>query len=47
MGFRVYDMDCRDVTDEKRWFIESDGTLYYLADGRLIEADDEFWYSPE
>lgn len=46
MAFRVYDGEGNDVTDDRQWFINSDGQLFYLTDdidSPLIEAND-YWY---
>lgn len=32
MGFKVYDVEGNDVTDERQWFMDTEGNLYYLTD---------------
>lgn len=46
MGFKVYNLDGEDVTQDRQWYIDPDGVLYYLTsdvDSPLIDAGDEFW----
>ena len=32
MGFRVYNFDGQDVTDQKKWMIDSNGNLCFLTE---------------
>lgn len=47
MSFKVYDENGNDVTNERRWLIDSEGNLYYLTDNGsnspLCRVDD-YWY---
>lgn len=47
MKFKVYDLDGDDVTDTRPWFVDSHGTLHFIENGRIVEAGDDYWYSPE
>lgn len=44
MGFRVYDLDGKDVTEERDWMVDSKGTLLYF-DGLCHDAGKSYWYS--
>lgn len=44
MGFKVYDLDGEDVTKERDWMVDSEGTLLYF-DGLFHDADKSYRYS--
>lgn len=44
MGFRVYDLDGKDVTKERDWMVDSEGTLLYF-DGLCHDAGKSYWCS--
>lgn len=44
MGFRVYDLDGKDVTKERDWMVDSEGALLYF-DGLCRDAGESYWYS--
>ena len=44
-GFKVYDCDGNDVSNEHEWYIDREGNLYYMTsdiDCPLASADD-YW----
>ena len=51
MRFRVYELGTdKDVTDEKEWYIDIDGNLFFMTDdidAPLYEASVEYYYKLE
>lgn len=48
-SFEVYNMDGENVTNERNWFVDKNGVLYYLSEGTypsLVKAED-YWWSPQ
>ena len=51
MNFKVYEtVTGNDVTQEKEWYVDADGYLYYMTndvDSPLYVADGQYYYKME
>lgn len=51
MKFKVYELATdKDVTDKNEWYIDTEGTLYFITDdidSPLYEAGEEYYYKLE